>query len=55
MEKHMIPFGLMQNGKRELIDLVFSKKADDRKEWLQQFRVRLLLPPTFVMPSAFDL
>jgi DNA topoisomerase II len=41
MAKHMIPFGSTQNGERELIDLAFSKKkADDRKEWLRQFRVR---------------
>jgi DNA topoisomerase-2 len=41
MEKHMIPFGSTQDGEREVIDLAFSKKkADDRKEWLQQFRVR---------------
>ncbi|KAN0123255.1 DNA topoisomerase, type IIA-like domain containing protein [Russula decolorans] len=39
MTKHMIPFGSTQNGERELIDLAFSKKkADDRKEWLRQFR-----------------
>jgi hypothetical protein len=41
MTKHMIPFGSTQDGERELIDLAFSKKkADDRKEWLRQFRVR---------------
>ena len=40
MAKHMIPFGSTQDGERELIDLAFSKKkADDRKEWLRQFRV----------------
>ena len=41
MAKHMIPFSSTQNGDRQLIDLAFSKKkADDRKEWLRQFRVR---------------
>ena len=46
MAKHMIPFGSTQNGERELIELAFSKKkADDRKEWLRQFRVRLLFLP----------
>lgn len=35
----MIPFGLTQDGERELIDLAFSKKkADDRKDWLRQVR-----------------
>jgi C-terminal associated domain of TOPRIM len=40
MEKHMIPFSSTQDGDRELIELAFSKKkADDRKEWLRQFKV----------------
>jgi DNA topoisomerase-2 len=40
MEKHMIPFAPTQEGDRELIDLAFSKKkADERKEWLRQFKV----------------
>ena len=56
MAKHMIPFSLMQDGEQELIDLVFGKKkADNRKDWLRQFRVRLLFPPTLVMPLPFDL
>ncbi|KAN0138695.1 type II DNA topoisomerase [Lactarius tabidus] len=39
MTKHMIPFGSTQDGERELIDLAFSKKkADERKDWLRQFR-----------------
>ena len=40
MGKHMIPFATTQEGDRELIELAFSKKkADERKEWLRQFRV----------------
>ncbi|KAH7884005.1 DNA topoisomerase [Phlebopus sp. FC_14] len=39
MTKHMIPFARTQDGDKELIDLAFSKKkADERKEWLRQFR-----------------
>ncbi|KAG6857673.1 DNA topoisomerase 2, partial [Tephrocybe sp. NHM501043] len=39
MEKHMIPFAATQNGDKELIELAFSKKkADERKEWLRQFK-----------------
>ncbi|THH09412.1 hypothetical protein EW145_g2021 [Phellinidium pouzarii] len=39
MGKHMIPFATTQEGDKELIDLAFSKKkADERKEWLRQFR-----------------
>ncbi|KAJ6498011.1 DNA topoisomerase II [Mycena vitilis] len=39
MEKHMIPFARTQDGDRELIELAFSKKkADERKEWLRQFK-----------------
>jgi DNA topoisomerase II len=41
MEKHMIPFTPTQAGDQALIDLAFSKKkADERKEWLRQFKVR---------------
>ncbi|KAG6820232.1 hypothetical protein H0H93_003595 [Arthromyces matolae] len=39
MAKHMIPFAKTQEGDKELIDLAFSKKkADERKEWLRQFK-----------------
>ncbi|KAI6133866.1 DNA topoisomerase II [Pisolithus croceorrhizus] len=39
MAKHMIPFATTQEGDRDLIELAFSKKkADERKEWLRQFR-----------------
>ena len=35
----MIPFTVTQEGDHELIDLAFSKKrADDRKEWLRNFK-----------------
>lgn len=44
MDKHLLPFDTVQPGDRELIDLAFNKKkADDRKEWLRQFR-----PGTFL-------
>ncbi len=44
LDKHMIPFQEVQPGDRELIDLAFNKKkADDRKEWLAQFKVGSLL------------
>ncbi|KAF8060944.1 DNA topoisomerase II [Lyophyllum atratum] len=44
MKKHMIPFAPTQEGDKELIDLAFSKKkADERKEWLRQFK-----PGTFL-------
>jgi hypothetical protein len=40
MQTHMIPFSAMRDGDRELIDLAFSKKkADERKEWLRQYKV----------------
>jgi len=42
MAKHMIPFATTEEGDRELIELAFSKKkADERKDWLRQFKVRL--------------
>lgn len=41
MAKHMIPFATSEDGDKELIELAFSKKkADERKEWLRQFKVR---------------
>ncbi|CDO71762.1 hypothetical protein BN946_scf184920.g46 [Trametes cinnabarina] len=44
MKRHMIPFSTTRDGDRELIELAFSKKkADDRKEWLRQFK-----PGTFL-------
>ncbi|PWN87327.1 type II DNA topoisomerase [Acaromyces ingoldii] len=44
MNKHMLPFQTTQEGDRELIDLAFNKKkADERKEWLSQFK-----PGTFL-------
>lgn len=40
MNKHMIPFGTVKDGERDLIDLAFSKKkADDRKDWLRKLEV----------------
>jgi DNA gyrase/topoisomerase IV subunit B len=48
LQKHKLPFMETQQGDRELIDLAFNKKkADDRKEWLRQFRVRLPRVPFF--------
>ena len=35
----MIPFAKTEEGDRELIDMAFNKKkADDRKDWLRQFK-----------------
>jgi DNA topoisomerase II len=40
----MIPFAEMQDGDKEHIELAFSKKkADDRKEWLRQLKVSVIL------------
>ena len=40
MAKHMIPFATTEEGDKDLIELAFSKKkADERKEWLRQFKV----------------
>jgi DNA topoisomerase-2 len=40
MKTHVIPFATTQDGDKGLIELAFSKKkADDRKEWLRQFKV----------------
>ncbi|KAG8904381.1 DNA topoisomerase 2, partial [Tulasnella sp. 403] len=43
-EKHVIPFSAVKQEERDLIDMAFSKKrADDRKEWLRNFK-----PGTFI-------
>lgn len=53
MAKHVIPFAPTQEGDRELIELAFSKKkADDRKEWLRQFKV-VLIPRSSAISSNF--
>ena len=39
LDKHLKEFHTMQDQEAELIDLAFSKKkADERKEWLRQFK-----------------
>ncbi|KAK7688109.1 hypothetical protein QCA50_008479 [Cerrena zonata] len=39
MSKHMIPFSVIEEEERGLIELAFSKKkADERKEWLRQLK-----------------
>lgn len=59
MAKHMIPFAPTQDGDKELIDLAFSKKkADDRKEWLRQFKVSpkySQVPVLSDLPAARDI
>ncbi|CAE6454249.1 unnamed protein product [Rhizoctonia solani] len=51
MEKHMIPFAKTEEGERELIDMAFNKKkADDRKDWLRQFK-----PGTFIDHSVQEI
>lgn len=40
MGKHMLMFDVTRPGDQALIDLAFNKKkADDRKEWLREFKV----------------
>ncbi|WWD17171.1 hypothetical protein CI109_101609 [Kwoniella shandongensis] len=44
LDKHRLAFETMKDEDRQLIDMAFNKKkADDRKEWLRQFR-----PGTFL-------
>jgi DNA topoisomerase-2 len=48
LDKHLKEFHTMQDNEAELIDLAFSKKkADERKEWLRQFK-----PGTFLDHTA---
>jgi hypothetical protein len=40
LDKHRLAFETIKPDDRALIDMAFSKKkADERKEWLRQFRV----------------
>ncbi|KAL1966208.1 hypothetical protein VTN77DRAFT_4760 [Rasamsonia byssochlamydoides] len=48
LDRHLKEFHTMQDHEAELIDLAFSKKkADERKEWLRQFK-----PGTYLDHSA---
>jgi DNA topoisomerase-2 len=48
LDKHLKEFHTMQDNEAQLIDLAFSKKkADERKEWLRQFK-----PGTYLDHSA---
>ena len=48
LDRHLKEFHTMQENEAELIELAFSKKkADDRKEWLRQYR-----PGTFLDHSV---
>ena len=39
LDRHLKEFHSMQDGEADLVDLAFSKKkADERKEWLRQFK-----------------
>jgi DNA topoisomerase-2 len=45
LDKHRLAFETIKPDDRALIDMAFSKKkADERKEWLRQFRVSLHIP-----------
>ena len=50
LDKHLKEFHVMQDSEPELIELAFSKKkADERKEWLRQFK-----PGTYLDHSTKD-
>lgn len=51
LDKHLKEFHVMQDKEAELIELAFSKKkADERKEWLRQFK-----PGTFLDHSTREI
>ena len=51
LDKHLKEFHVMQENESELIELAFSKKkADERKEWLRQFK-----PGTYLDHSTRDI
>ncbi|MCJ1284626.1 DNA topoisomerase 2 [Xylographa opegraphella] len=51
LDKHLKDFHVMQENEPELIELAFSKKkADERKEWLRQFK-----PGTYLDHSTKDI
>jgi len=55
LDKHLKEFHTMQDQEAELIDLAFSKKkADERKEWLRQFKPGTYLDHTTKKISYTD-
>ena len=51
LDRHLKEFHVMQDHEAELIELAFSKKkADERKEWLRQFK-----PGTYLDHSTSDI
>jgi DNA topoisomerase-2 len=51
LDRHLKDFHVMQDNEPELIELAFSKKkADERKEWLRQFK-----PGTYLDHSTKDI
>ncbi|MCJ1320355.1 DNA topoisomerase 2 [Xylographa vitiligo] len=51
LDKHLKDFHVMEDNEPELIELAFSKKkADERKEWLRQFK-----PGTYLDHSTKDI
>jgi DNA topoisomerase-2 len=45
LDKHRLAFETIKPDDRALIDMAFSKKkADERKEWLRQFKVSNRIP-----------
>lgn len=44
LERHRLAFDAAKDEDRQLIDMAFNKKkADDRKEWLRQFKVKSVI------------
>lgn len=50
LQRHRLKFGTLEDEDKTLIDLAFNKKkADDRKEWLRQFK-----PGTFLQTQDIE-
>jgi DNA topoisomerase II len=50
----MIPFSTTRDGDKELFELAFSKKkADERKEWLRQYKVCVLSLRSYVYHDLY--
>ena len=56
LDKHRLAFDTVKPEERQLIDMAFNKKkADDRKEWLRQFKVSIFLPFRPTLTLAWNL
>ena len=54
MDRHMKPFKACEPEDSQLVDMAFNKKrADDRKDWLSTYRVRMISFVSLFFPTFY--